>query len=145
MDMLLLPYHSRLLTEWALDRFVTSFALVSLHSSLSLSITPLMTLLASLSSHFSPWSTQPLHHSLSLSPTHDDASLRASVSASATTNHDQIHQDPPFDSKYWHTQEKTVGISLFFLHLWSHPTPATHPAVSQPLLSCLIMGGYKRS
>lgn len=67
MDVLLLPYHSRLLTEWALDRFVTSFALVSLHSSLNLPVTPLITLPASLSSHFSPWSTQTLHHSLPLS------------------------------------------------------------------------------
>lgn len=61
------PYHSRLLAEWALDRFVTSFALVSLHSSLNPSITQLMTLPASLSSHFSPWSTQPLYHFLPLS------------------------------------------------------------------------------
>lgn len=67
MDVLLWPYHSRLLIEWALDWFVTSFALVSLHSSPNLSVTPLMTLPSSLSSHFSPWSTQTLHHSLPLS------------------------------------------------------------------------------
>lgn len=153
MDVLLLPGHDRLLTELALDKFVTSLASLSLHSSHNLCITLLMPLSASLSSHFSPWSTFcpsfALCHltALSLSPTHDVMPLFMPTSLlqpqQTKINYTRILLLTVNTGRYL---KKSVRISLFFLHLWSlPPSSAPHLAVIQHLLSCLIMWGYKRS
>jgi len=147
MDVLLLPGHNRLLTELALDRFVTSLVSLPLHSSPNLCITPLMPLPASLSSHFSPQSafcpSFALRHltALSLSPTHDVTPLFMPTSLlrpqQTKISYTRILLLTVITGRY---PRKTVRISLFFLHLWSLlASSAPHLAVSQHFPSCLIM------